>query len=359
MAAPASDLGVATLPRCNGYLDLLDQIRLAGLMKRRQGYFAGLITFAVIAFAASWLSVVLLSNSWWQLLPAAALGLICSQFGFLGHDAAHRQMFTSNAANAWTARVLSSVFAGLSYGWWLGKHSLHHRGPNQEGVDPDIRSGVLAFTPAVAATRSGLAGRLTRFQGWAFFPLLTLEGLSLHFGSVSTLLENSGIRHRRLEFSLVAIRLAGIVIVLLLLLPVGKAAAFIAVQLAVFGVVLGGSFAPNHKGMPILPARTTLDFVQRQVLTSRNISGRWPISFLMGGLNFQIEHHLFPSMPRPNLRRARPFVRAHCAAHGISYTETSLWRSYAIVFRYLNEVGSQRPRLVGQVSRPTGALSVD
>ncbi len=59
----------------------------------------------------------------------------------------------------------------------------------------------------------------------------------------------------------------------------------------------------------------------------------------MGGLNYQIEHHLFPNMPRPNLSKVQPMVRAHCARHGVPYTETSLWRSYAIVVRYLNEVG--------------------
>jgi fatty acid desaturase len=59
----------------------------------------------------------------------------------------------------------------------------------------------------------------------------------------------------------------------------------------------------------------------------------------MGGLNYQIEHHLFPSMPRPNLKKAQPLVRAHCAKHGISYTETSLTGSYRQVIRYLNRVG--------------------
>jgi fatty acid desaturase len=75
------------------------------------------------------------------------------------------------------------------------------------------------------------------------------------------------------------------------------------------------------------------------VLTSRNVSGGGVMSALMGGLNYQIEHHLFPSMPRPHLARARRLVREHCARHDVPYTETTLLRSYAIVVRYLNEVG--------------------
>jgi hypothetical protein len=109
------------------------------------------------------------------------------------------------------------------------------------------------------------------------------------------------------------------------LLPAGKAAAFVGVQLAVFGVLLGGAFAPNHIGMPIVPAGLKVDFLRRQVLMSRNICGGRITG--SAGLNYQIEHHQFPNMPRPNLKRAQPLVRAHCAEHGVDYTETSLLAS--------------------------------
>jgi hypothetical protein len=57
---------------------------------------------------------------------------------------------------------------------------------------------------------------------------------------------------------------------------------------------MGSSFAPNHIGMPLVSPKLKLDFLRRQVLMSRNISGGPPISVFMGGLNYQIEHHLFP-----------------------------------------------------------------
>ena len=110
----------------------------------------------------------------------------------------------------------------------------------------------------------------------------------------------------------------------LVLLPPGKAVAFFGVQMAVFGLCLGGSFAPSHKGMPIVPPTAKIDFLRRQVLTSRNVRGSILVDFLMGGLDYQIEHHLFPSMPRPNLKRAQPIVRAYCAEHGVPYAEVGL-----------------------------------
>jgi fatty acid desaturase len=126
--------------------------------------------------------------------------------------------------------------------------------------------------------------------------------------------------------------------VLLILSPV-KALAFVAVHQAVFGLYMGCSFAPNHKGMPVIGAHDKLDYLRRQVITSRNIRGGWIVDQLLGGLNYQIEHHLFPSMPRPHLRRARRLVRDYCANRRISYTETGLFTSYAIALRYLHLLG--------------------
>ncbi|QBR91743.1 fatty acid desaturase family protein [Nocardioides euryhalodurans] len=322
------------------YTELAATIRQSGLMRRRYAYYWTRMVGAVLGFGALVAAMVLVGNSWWQLLLAALLGLLVTQFGFLGHDAAHRQIFVSAAWNDWTARILSGVFAGLSYGWWRGKHNRHHATPNQEGLDPDIAPGVLAFTRDIAAGRTaGARGWFLRRQGWLFFPLLTLEGLNLHWAGLERLFRDREVRHRRTEATLVLLRLGLYVTGLLLLLPPGKAVAFLAVQMAVFGVCLGGSFAPNHKGMPIVPRTMKLDFLQRQVLTSRNVRGGPVVDAFMGGLNYQVEHHLFPSMPRPNLKRARPLVRAHCFAQGVPYQEVGLWTSYAIVVDYLNNVG--------------------
>jgi fatty acid desaturase len=129
-------------------------------------------------------------------------------------------------------------------------------------------------------------------------------------------------------------------------LPPVKAVAFVAVHQALFGVYLGSSFAPNHKGMPVLTGDERTDFLRSQVLTSRNVRGGPLVDFLLGGLNYQIEHHLFPSMPRPNLRRSQALVRDFCRQHGVAYCQTTLLRSYALALNHLHEVG--RPLRPGQ-----------
>ncbi|MEJ7755217.1 MAG: fatty acid desaturase [Nocardioidaceae bacterium] len=135
----------------SSYTELSRIIRDKGLLQRRYAYYWSRIALAVAAFVVIWVGFFIIGNSWFQLVLAAALGIVVTQFGFLGHDGAHRQIFASAAWNDWTARVFAGAFAGLSYGWWKAKHNRHHAAPNQVDRDPDIAPGALAFTPDVVA----------------------------------------------------------------------------------------------------------------------------------------------------------------------------------------------------------------
>jgi fatty acid desaturase len=227
----------------------------------------------------------------------------------------------------------------MSHTWWAAKHNRHHANPNQRLKDPDIEFETIAFYEEAAARKKGLAGAFTRRQGYLFFPILLLEGLNLHYASIRSLIAAERGRERTIELWVIVARLSAYVALLLWLLPPGIAVAFFGVHMGLFGLYMGASFAPNHKGMPIISAESKLDFLRKQVLTSRNVTGGVLVTSLLGGLNYQIEHHLFPSMPRPHLHRAKALVRAHCAEQRVPYTEATLLESYGIVIRYLNRVG--------------------
>lgn len=318
-------------------------VQASGLMRRRRGPYW--VRFVVLTGLLAGLvaALVLLGPSWWQLAVAAALAVVLGQVMFLGHDAAHRQVFESGRWNDWASLVLADLYAGMSHGWWQHKHARHHAKPNQLGADPDIATSVVLFhTQDLVRARSGLTGWLTQRQGWLFFPLMLLEGLNLHVSSVRTLLQRGAVpttSRRAVEIVLITLRLGGYLGLVLSVLPVGMALAFLGVQLGLFGLYMGAVFAPNHKGMPLVAPDARVDFLRRQVLMSRNVRGGRLTDLLMGGLNYQIEHHLFPSMPRSNLRRLQPTVRAFCASHDVAYTETTLLQSYALVVRHLNTVG--------------------
>ena len=280
-----------------------------------------------------------LGHTWWQLAVAALFGVLITQAAFLCHDGAHRQVFKAGVRNEWFSRIIGNLVAGLSYGWWMRKHSKHHAHPNTIGKDEDIGTGALVFDVADVPGRTGIAGWITARQGWLFFPMLTLEGLNLHASAVKTVFGSAPVKHRVVEGVMVGIRLVGFPALVVWALGPALGLAFMAIELVVFGVYMGSCFAPGHKGMPMIPRDTSVDFLRRQVLTSRNVRGGRPMMWAMGGLNYQVEHHLFPSMPSVNLRRARPLVREYCAENDIVYTEATLFESYGIVIRFLNRVG--------------------
>lgn len=311
------------------------------MLQRRYGYYWTRIIGLTAALAGLVFAMIWIGNTWWQLAVASILALILAQIAFLGHDAAHRQIFKSGRWNDWTSMVLVNLLVGMSHGWWQRKHTKHHLSPNKIGTDPDIELPIFAVTADQSAQqrRSPMTRWVRGHQALVFFPLLFLEGLSLHASSIRRLSSPGKVKHRWAELGQISVRLIGYLVLVFWIFTPGLAFAFLGVQLGIFGFYMGMAFAPNHLGMPIVDSKTRLDFFRRQVMMSRNIKGPPMLDTVMGGLNFQIEHHLFPSMPRPNLRRIAPLVEACCRQHNIVYTRTGLTESYARVAQYINRVG--------------------
>ena len=337
LPSPAEPMPAAPV-RGSDYAELSRRVKQAGLLERRRWRYVWRITATTLLLAAGWAVFVLVGDSWWQLAVAAFVAVMFTQAGFLGHDAGHRQIAGSRRVSYVLGVLLGNLGIGLSYGWWVAKHSRHHAHPNTVGADPDIAMSVLAFTPAQARASRGLSRLVFRYQGYLFFPLLLGEAVSLHVASIRALASRTS-RGRPAEAALLAAHLAGYLTIVFLVLPPVKAVTFILVQQGLFGLYLGASFAPNHKGMPILDEGDRSDFLRRQVLTSRNVRGGWLTDLALGGLNYQVEHHLFPSMPRANLRRSQPLIREFCEQRGVPYCETSLADSYVQALLHLSTVG--------------------
>ncbi len=343
-----------TVRRGSDYAALIKTVRAAGLLDRRLFSYATRAVLTLSFYAATCLAAVWVGDSWLQLVVAVVFGLAFGQLAFLGHDAGHQAIFASRRLNDALGRSLGNVLVGLSYGWWVDTHNRHHANPNNVERDPDIEDGVLVYTPAQAGIRGGALSRfIGRRQAWLFFPLLTLQGVSMHVDSVVAVKTDKfrSARGGTRRYEAIGLALHAVLYIggLLLIMSPVKALAFVAINQAVLGIYMGCTFAPNHKGMPFIGPDDDVDYLRRQVLTSRNVRGGMFTDFALGGLNYQIEHHLFPNMPRASLRRAQPIVRSYCAELGVSYCETSLFGSYRAVLTHLNQVGAplRAARVVG------------
>ncbi|MBF6274733.1 delta fatty acid desaturase [Nocardia sp. 852002-51101_SCH5132738] len=320
------------------YARLLRRISDAGLMTRRPVYYAIRLGLVGIAFVAGWVALVLVGDSWWTLLVAAFMAVTFAQVALVMHDVAHRQVFRLRRPTEIMGRVVGNAGIGLAYGWWQDKHTRHHANPNHEELDPDVAPDILVWSQRQARASRGLPRLIGRAQAFLFFPLLMLEGLNLHVAGVRAL-RNRAVKHRVVEGVLLFGHFAGYLGALFAILPADKAFAFFVVHQALFGLYMGCIFAPNHKGMPTFTGDDRPDYLRRQVLTSRNVRGGVLTDIALGGLNYQIEHHLFPSMPTPNLRYAQVIVRNYCAEIGVPYHETGLVTSYCEALRHLHDVG--------------------
>lgn len=340
-------------PATSNYTELLARVKTAGLLRKQPSFYVIRLLIISTLSAGLWVAGGLLGVSGAHeavilvtaFVIAGLLGVLGAQYGFIAHEAAHRQIFRKNSWNDWLGLVLANLFAGLSYGFWMRKHNKHHQKPNQIGEDPDIAIRVLSFTVESRDEKRGLERWLSNRQGYLFPVLLFLTGFDLLLDSFQALgRKGRSRRMRALEFSLMLVRQTAPYLIMGFMFGWLWAIALWVFMMMIFGFFMGAAFAPNHKGMPLVPRDAKIDFFERQVLTSRNITGSWLKDNLMGGLNYQVEHHLFPSMARPYLRRAHKIVRDYCIDKQVAFTEMNLLPSYGVIIRYLNKVGLSNNR---------------
>ncbi|MFF7995555.1 fatty acid desaturase family protein [Kitasatospora xanthocidica] len=332
--APAPPAG----PAGSDFARLSRRMAAEGLLDRRPGYYAVRMALVLAAFLGGWYALFALGDTWWQLGLAVAMSVVFAQVALLSHDLAHRQVFSKRLPSEIGGRIAANLLMGMSYGWWMNKHTRHHANPNHEERDPDVSPDLLVWSKKQARQASGLARFIGRRQAFLFVPLLLLEGLNLSYNSFRAL-RSPTMKRPVLEGALLVVHFVAYFGLVFAALPTGKAVAFLAVHQALLGVYLGAVFAPNHKGMLMVTPEMKLDFLRRQVLTSRNVRGGVVIDSVMGGLNYQVEHHLFPNMPTPALGRAARITREFCAEEGIPYYEVGLLRSYREIFAHLHRTG--------------------
>jgi fatty acid desaturase len=340
--SPAPPLVNGSVPRSrtNQYAELKRLIKHKGLLDQQPAYFVGKIFLTLTLLAVGLALLLILENTWLQILNAAYLAFVFVQISLLAHDFGHRQFsFRDSWKNDWATLILGNLLLGVSRQWWIDKHNEHHGHPNQLEVDPDVDIPLLAFEEEQALDKRGLACFVVKYQAALIFPLSFLQALSMHRSSIQFLFE------KRAKSTLVEALVMGAHFVLYFglifaaLEPL-QALLFIAVHRGLFGMFMVSIFAPNHKAMPVLERESQLDFLHRQVLTSRNVIAHPITDFWYGGLNYQIEHHLFPRLPRNKLREAQQIIRDFCGDHSIAYHETSVLQSYREILQHLHEVGA-------------------
>lgn len=309
--------------------------------------FLGRLIFTMTSYSSILASLVLVSRksktkgrvSTFLFLCVLA-GIFKKQIALCAHEVGHLSAIRGSRSNRFLSLFLGPVKLGVSNSWWVKKHNDHHFAPNRFGVDTDIEFPIIAFDIRQAKEKRRIFQPILRNQHILFVPLLMFQALNTQLGTIFYL------RQKPKDYQLQA---AGVALhwlfIAFLIRRMGSVYGliFLIVMSAVQGLCNGSVFAPNHKGMPLIEKDAPSDRLKDQVETSRNVEaksriGKKFLDFWCDGLQHQIEHHLFPTMPMDNLEKVAPLVRAFCESRGISYSSVSILESFKLVYGMLRDV---------------------
>lgn len=318
---------------------LFEEVARERLMAPATGrVLARLGVLAALFAAALWLAWF--GDSWAALAAAhAALALLLAQFAFAGHDAGHGGISGRPRLDRAIGQAAMTLVTGLAFDEWIGRHRAHHRWCQDEQRDPDMAVDLVVSLTERSRQAKGALGRfLTRYQG------AHVWFLSLFFGHSQRVLSEAAVLKNVRRYPLDAVFLAAhfalwIVLPLLLGVPAPQVLLAYLVPLTLLGPYLAAIFWVNHVGMPLVRRVEEFSFFEHQLVTSRTVTNPPAWNWLFGGLNFQIEHHLFPQVASARLPALQPIVRRHFARHGIAYQGVSWWGALRSVATHLRAVG--------------------
>lgn len=333
---------------------LRKEVRALRLFDSNKLFYAFKI-WSTVAICAMSATMVLSFGAWYIIALAAFLmALFWQQCGWLAHDFLHHQVFIKRNVNNMFGVLIGNIFQGFSVSWWKNKHNHHHAVPNvtdaPSGGDPDI-----ATTPILFWSEKLVEGELQELPRWMLKNQAVLYWPVLCFARISWLMQsiqynvkkpNSNVTSLALYYAEIAglalhhILFITLVIKVVALHGILKALTFAAMCQAWGGVLLGVVFAVGHNAMDVLTLDElrNVDFVRLQTRTTRNVDPHWFSDWFTGGLSYQVEHHVFPTIPRHHLPKVRKLFMAFCARHNIPYTSETLIGGNKAVMGILKQV---------------------
>jgi fatty acid desaturase/predicted heme/steroid binding protein len=344
------------------YRDLRGKLVVAGMFNSSKFYYAWKCFSNLAIWAAGCLCVILSDSFAVHMVGAFLLALFWQQCGWLSHDFLHHQVFKNRLFGDLSGVFWGNVAQGFSVGWWKNKHNTHHAVPNLHESCPDAHDGdpdmdtmpVLAWSLKMAKTAeiSPVGQFLVKNQSILYFPILLvariswlLQSFTYCFDVGGGIWESKGSSDAKRNFPLQKTEQLGMLIhyswfgsLLFTQLSISEAVVFFLASQMMCGFMLALVFGLGHNGMSTYNAENRPDFWKLQVTTTRNVTSNLFVDWFCGGLQYQVDHHLFPSIPRHNLPKVHALVAAFCKENGVNYYECGMMKGTIEVLSHLKQV---------------------
>ncbi|XP_059875003.1 acyl-CoA (8-3)-desaturase isoform X2 [Delphinus delphis] len=312
-----------------------------GLMKANPVFFLLYLLHIVLLDVAAWLTLWLFGTSFLPfLLCAVLLGTVQAQAGWLQHDFGHLSVFSTSTWNHLLHHFVIGHLKGAPASWWNHLHFQHHAKPNCFRKDPDINMHPFFF--ALGKILSVELGKQKKkympynHQHRYFFLIGPPALLPLYFQWYIFYFVI-----QRKKWVDLAWMISFYVRIFLTYVPLLGLKGFLGLFFMVrflesnwFVWVTQMNHIPMH-----IDYDRNVDWVSTQLQATCNVHKSAFNDWFSGHLNFQIEHHLFPTMPRHNYHKAAPLVQSLCAKHGVEYQSKPLFSAFADIVHSLRESG--------------------
>lgn len=333
-----------------GHRFVRQQLLREGLFETRPSFYVATLSWVALLFVAS-ITLALIGTNWTAYMASAVLlGFFWQQLAFVGHDLGHNAVTHNMRRDTLTGSVLGSMLGGISIAWWKRSHNVHHVVTNSIEHDPDIQHlPLFAIDPQLVLNGgfySSYHARLFRLdrvalfflrhQHYLYYPIMAVARFNLYAQSWLLLLNSKArVPNRRIEIASLLLFAVWNAALLSVLPSAGAVLAYLLVSHAVAGILhvqitLSHFSMPAYEGLVLETRALTgrpYEWLAVQMSTSLDISSSWATRWFHGGLQFQIEHHIFPRLPRHSLPRARELLIEFCDHFGMKRNEVSFFEA--------------------------------
>ncbi|KAK9749098.1 hypothetical protein RND81_02G102400 [Saponaria officinalis] len=345
------------------YRKLFLEFHKMGLFDKKGHGALIIMLITLIMFCVSVYGVLMSNNLWVHLISGGLMGFTWIQLGWIGHDSSHYQVMINPKFNSIANFIIGNCISGISIAWWKRSHNAHHIACNSLEFDPDMQHmPILAISSKFFNSLNSyfydrkmnfnsISRVLVSYQHLTFYPIFAFLRIFMYAQSFYLLLSKKKVANRGKE-------LLGLVVfwiwypLLISYLPNwSERITFTIITLAVTGIQQF-QFSLNHLSCDAyLGPPTGADWFEKQVTGSLDIECSPWMDWFHGGLQFQIEHHLFPRMPRSQFRKISPFVKELCKKHSLPYRSMSFWRANLVTFKTVHAAAIEARDLTNHVPK--------
>ncbi|MQM10377.1 hypothetical protein Taro_043268 [Colocasia esculenta] len=339
LVARLSDHRVSDLSR--DYRRLAGEFARRGLFDSRGHGAVAVLCLVLLLLAAAVCGVVYTRSPAVHALSGALVGFLWIQAAFVGHDSGHYWVMPTGGLTRLAQLLAGNCLMGISIAWWKRNHNAHHIACNSLDFDPDLQHMPLfAVSPDLFRSLTSfyyrrkmafdaVARLLVSYQHWTFYPVMCVARVNLFAQSILFLLSGEKVPGRWQEILGLTVFWVWFPLLVSYLPTWGERATFVMASFAVSGI-LHVQLCLSHFSSPVYVGRPAAnDWFQNQTVGTLDIACSPWMDWFHGGLQFQLEHHLFPRLPRCQLRRVAPRVRALCVKHGLPNSTASFWEANA------------------------------